>query len=94
LTQRLKFVLSDLANQVVGANLDLYQKNGFKKPWGAYVAVDGSKAVGTCAFKSPPHNGRVEIAYFTFPENEGRKIATKMAKFGNGSFETNDSRDR
>lgn len=71
--------LSDLANQVVGANLDLYKKNGFKKPWRAYLALDGSKVVGTCAFKSPPHNGRVEIAYFTFPENEGRKIATKMA---------------
>ena len=35
--------------------------------------------VGTCGFKSPPHDGRVEIAYFTFPEFEGCGFASAMA---------------
>lgn len=36
-------------------------------------------AVGTCGFKSSPDQGRVEIAYFTFPDFEGRGLATAMA---------------
>jgi RimJ/RimL family protein N-acetyltransferase len=39
---------------------------------------DGS-CVGTCGFKSVPRDGRVEIAYFSFPGNEGRGVATRMA---------------
>ncbi|WP_157862452.1 GNAT family N-acetyltransferase [Nitrosococcus halophilus] len=34
---------------------------------------------GTCAFKTPPQNNEIEIAYFTFPNNEGRGIATRMS---------------
>ncbi|MCB0165415.1 MAG: GNAT family N-acetyltransferase [Anaerolineae bacterium] len=41
--------------------------------------VDGC-CVGTCGFKSPPENNRVEIAYFTFPDYEGKGIATQMAR--------------
>jgi RimJ/RimL family protein N-acetyltransferase len=35
---------------------------------------------GTCGFKQASHEGVVEIAYFTFPEFEGRQYATLMAK--------------
>ena len=35
--------------------------------------------VGTCAFRSPPRNGEVEIAYFIVPGFEGRGFATEMA---------------
>ena len=37
--------------------------------------------VGTCSWKGPPHDGAVEIAYYTFPGYEGRGIATEMARF-------------
>ena len=36
--------------------------------------------MGTCAFTAPPRNDKVEIAYFVFPEFEGRGIATAMAR--------------
>lgn len=52
-------------------------------PWGGYLALDpGTRTViGTCAFKGPPDaEGAVEIAYFTFPANEGRGYATAMAE--------------
>ena len=42
--------------------------------------LENDTIVGTCAFRSPPRNGEVEIAYFTFPGFEGRGLATKMAR--------------
>ena len=57
----------------------LYRSSGFEPPWIGYVAVSEGQAVGTCAFKCAPEEGRAEIAYFTFPGFEGRGIATAMA---------------
>jgi len=65
---------------VIEATRNLYRSRGFLVPWVCYLAVVGSKCVGTCGFTKPPKDGQVEIAYFTFPENEGRGVATKMAK--------------
>ena len=51
-------------------------------PWAGYIAIDTSddRAIGTCAFKSPPGADRaVEIAYFTFPDDEGRGYGGAMA---------------
>lgn len=64
---------------VCAAMTALYQSVGFEPPWIGYIADLDGNAVGTCAFKSPPREGRVEIAYFTFPPHEGRGVATRMA---------------
>jgi RimJ/RimL family protein N-acetyltransferase len=69
----------DLLRSVVEAMIGVYQNSGFVRPWIGYVAIKDDVVVGTCAFKSPPTDGRVEIAYFTFPDNEGLGIATGMA---------------
>ncbi len=74
------FHLSALAFEMCQANKENFDRVGYVKPWTAYLAVSGRNVVGTCAFKSPPRNNRVEIAYFTFPECEGRGVATAMAK--------------
>ena len=63
---------------ILPATADLYRSSGFAPPWIGYVAVSEGRAVGTCAFKCAPVEGRVEIAYFTFPEFEGRGLATAM----------------
>ncbi len=57
----------------------LYKHVGFRPPWIGYLCLLEDTIVGTCAFKSAPREGRVEIAYFTFPQNEGRGYATQMA---------------
>lgn len=57
-----------------------YTRTGFQEPWIAYVAVDDGITVGTCAFKTPPQDGIVEIAYFTFPQYENKGFATQMAR--------------
>src|SRR5262249_54582777 len=44
-----------------------------------YLAELDAHIVGTCGFAAPPFNGEAEIAYFTFPGNEGKGIASQMA---------------
>ena len=61
------------------ANADLYRRAGFLDPWVSYVSVDDGCAVGGGAFVGPPRENRVEIAYFTLKELEGRGYATRTA---------------
>lgn len=67
-------------DSVIPLAVELYRRCGFHRPWISYVAVEDDRAIGTCAYKSPPMDGRVEIAYWTFPEYEGMGVATWMAK--------------
>lgn len=71
--------LTDVARDVVRATVRLYETAGFIELWIGYFALRGSTLVGTCSFKSPPSDGRVEIAYYTFPGFEGQGVATAMA---------------
>jgi len=71
--------LPEVTAEVFRATAKLYDSVGFVEPWVGYLALAGDTPVGTCGFKSPPVDGRVEIAYFTFPEFEGRGFATAMA---------------
>lgn len=51
------------------------------EPWGGYLAYDGERLIGTCAFKNAPARDRPpELAYFTFPPFEGRGYAAAMAR--------------
>ena len=72
--------LPELAKDVMKSTAEMYKIEGYLPPWIGYLAIDGDDCIGTCAFKTPPVNGRVEIAYFTFPGKEGRGIASQMAK--------------
>ncbi len=74
------FPLGEIIPSVIAAMLGVYQKTGFVRPWIGYLALRADECIGTCAFKSPPNNGRVEIAYFTFPGHEGQGVATLMAR--------------
>lgn len=73
-------ILSKQAADVCAQTVALYRSRGFNPPWVGYLAVHGLQLVGTCAFTGAPEDGRVEIAYFTFPEFEGHGVATSMAK--------------
>ncbi len=69
----------DVAAEVVKAMTQLYRAVAYEPPWIGYLAMENGTCVGTCGFKSPPQNNRVEIAYFTFPGHESRGVATRMA---------------
>lgn len=72
--------LPDAARTVCELTAAAYRKTGFVRPWVGYLAEEDCQVVGTCAFKTPPKKGRVEIAYFTFPDYQGRGLATRMAR--------------
>jgi ribosomal-protein-alanine N-acetyltransferase len=72
--------LPEIVTEIGKAQVDLYKAEGFVLPWVGYLAVDEDLCVGCCGFKSPPKEGRVEIAYFTFPPFEGKRYATRMAE--------------
>ncbi len=57
-----------------------YGKVGYIRPWVGYIAVMDGAVVGGGGFKQPPQDRRVEIAYFTAPEFEGRGHATRTAR--------------
>jgi RimJ/RimL family protein N-acetyltransferase len=71
--------LPEVAREACAATAALYDRVGFDPPWIGYLALSGQDVVGTCAFKTGPRLGKVEIAYFTFPPFEGQGIATAMA---------------
>lgn len=60
--------------------LDYYQTIGFAPPWIAYYAERDGQLVGSCAFKGAPKNGRVEIAYGTFPQHQRQGVAGEMCR--------------
>ena len=72
--------LPDVALSVCEATAAVYRNAGFVRPWIGFLGCVAGQVVGTCAFKTPLQAGRVEIAYFTFPEHEGKGIATRMAR--------------
>lgn len=69
-----------IVNEVCSTTAEMYKSSGYEEPWLGYLAMLDGSCVGTCAFKSAPEHGRVEIAYFTFPEFEGRGVATQMTR--------------
>ena len=73
-------VLPEHARDVLAGTVQMYRAAGFELPWVGYIAIEDGVCVGTCAFKSVPRDGSVEIAYYTFPEHEGRGVATGMAR--------------
>lgn len=55
---------------------DFYPKIGFEPPWVGYFVMRDGIGVGSCGFVGAPHDGRVEIAYWTFKEYEGEGVAS------------------
>lgn len=58
--------------------LEFYKKVGFQPPWIGYYAEKEGQLVATCAFKGAPVEGKVEIAYATFPAYQHKGVATEM----------------
>lgn len=70
--------LPDVALEALSGTAMLYRESGFEPPWIGYLVVEDGACVGTCAFRCAPREGRVELAYFSFPGHEGRGLATRM----------------
>ena len=49
-------------------------------PWTDYNIFQDAEKVGQCAFKAPPKNGKVEMAYYVFEPFQGQGIATEVCR--------------
>jgi len=72
--------LPDYARQNCEVSAAWYEKVGYIRPWVGHIAVMDNAVVGGGGFKEPPRDRRVEIAYFTAPEFQGRGHATRTAR--------------
>ncbi|MDQ8699676.1 GNAT family N-acetyltransferase [Hyphomicrobium sp. LHD-15] len=72
--------LSQHAAPVILATLDNYKARGNFAPWLCYMTFDAGINVGTCGFTMPPTGDVVEVAYYTFPEHEGKGFAQQAAQ--------------
>jgi [ribosomal protein S5]-alanine N-acetyltransferase len=77
---RPRITLPDTAGEIIATTLAMYRRSGYQLPWIGYLVFNGTRWVGSCAFKSPPINDQVEIVFTTFPQFEGQGIATRMVK--------------
>jgi ribosomal-protein-alanine N-acetyltransferase len=59
--------------------VDFYKRVGFNPPWICYYVQINDYLVAAAAFKGKPVNGKVEIAYGTFPQYQHQGIGTQIA---------------
>lgn len=59
---------------------EFYPKIGFNVPWIGYFVLNQNLIVGSCGFVGEPHDGKVELAYWTFKDFEGQGIASFACK--------------
>jgi RimJ/RimL family protein N-acetyltransferase len=60
--------------------IEFYKKVGFKSPWIGYFAQEQGRLVGSAGFKGAPKDGKVEIAYGTFPQFQQQGIGTEICR--------------
>ena len=59
--------------------LEYYKIIGYTEPWISYYLQDANEVVGICSFKGKPDSdNRVEIAYWTFEQYQGKGYGSKM----------------
>ncbi len=61
-------------------SIAFFDRIGYDPPWIGYIAQVNDHLVGVAAYKGKPQNGRVEIAYGTFPANQQQGIGTQIAR--------------
>jgi RimJ/RimL family protein N-acetyltransferase len=80
LNENKKFVDHPDCKENISMSLEYYKKVGFQVPWIGYYASLHGQLVGSAGFKGKPVNGRVEIAYGTFPQFREKGIGTEICK--------------
>ncbi|MEO6285435.1 MAG: GNAT family protein [Dyadobacter sp.] len=60
--------------------IEFFNRIGYTPPWIGYFARINDKIVGGAAFKGGPKDGKVEIAYSTFPAYQRQGIGSEMCR--------------
>jgi RimJ/RimL family protein N-acetyltransferase len=80
LDENKEFAIHPDCQDGLSMTIDYYEKIGFVIPWIGYYASIDDVLVGSAGFKGKPVNGRVEIAYGTFPRFRKRGVGTAICK--------------
>jgi [ribosomal protein S5]-alanine N-acetyltransferase len=71
---------SDDCQMLLKTYNEYYKEIGYNLPWIGYFVISENQIVGSCSFTGKPIDGKVEIAYWTFEEYQGRGIASFACK--------------
>jgi RimJ/RimL family protein N-acetyltransferase len=80
LEENAQFVNNSLCKDTIVMTIEFYKKVGFVPPWIGYYVSENNMLVGSAAFKGPPVNGSVEIAYGTMEAHQHAGIGTAICK--------------
>ncbi|MGP8214963.1 MAG: GNAT family N-acetyltransferase [Bacteroidia bacterium] len=80
LEENKEFVSNPDCQDTIYASVGFYKKVGYNPPWICYYAQKNGKLVGSAAFKGQPVNGKIEIAYGTFPQYRQKGIGSGICK--------------
>jgi [ribosomal protein S5]-alanine N-acetyltransferase len=62
--------------ELIASMASFYAVNGFVPPWVGYFVMRNNEVVGTGGFVTPPADGKVELAYWTFKAHEAQGISS------------------
>ena len=79
--QMTPYVQNDFLQKIIDTYDEFYPKVGYHPPWIGYLAVHDGIVVGVGGYKGPPVNSKVEIAYGTIPEFEGKGVSTQTCRY-------------
>src|SRR5258708_38780590 len=80
LSENKQFVDHPDCQESIYMSIEHYKKVGFQIPWIGYYAQVGKALMGVGAFKGKPKNGKVEVAYGTFPQFREKGIGTEICR--------------
>lgn len=74
------FAANPLCLESLPMTIEFFNRVGYVPPWIGYFAELDKQLVGVSAFKGPPVNGTVEIAYGTFEPYRQQGIGAGICK--------------
>jgi ribosomal-protein-alanine N-acetyltransferase len=80
LEDNIEFLEHPDCKEVLEMSVQFYARVGYSAPWIGYYANMEGNLVGTCGFKGRPIDGKVEIAYGTFPAFQRKGIGTEICR--------------
>ncbi len=80
LNENTEFISHPDCSKTLEMSVLFYENVGYRLPWIGYFASLDGNLVGSAGFKGRPIDGRVEIAYSTFPAFQHKGIGTAICR--------------
>lgn len=74
------FAANPVCNDTLTRTIEYIKSLGYEPPWIGYYAELEGEIVGTGAFKGPPKDNKVEIAYVVWKKHRSRGIGSAICR--------------